>query len=84
MMEQWIISFECANGHKGDLKFVGVDRRWAEIFAGLTDGSSVLYQHPPGPDCPFCKCGICGATLTSSVRRGEEVNEQEIVKEAER
>ncbi len=82
MAETWIVRTECANGHKGDLRFVGVGRRWAEMWAGLTDGSPELYQHAPGPDCPLCKCGICGATLTSSVRQGEDVDdEQEIFNE---
>jgi hypothetical protein len=80
-METWIVIAECANGHKGELKFIGVDRRWAEIWAGLTDGSSELYVHPPGPDCAFCKCGICGAPFKCSVHRGEDVDEQKAIEE---
>jgi hypothetical protein len=63
------------------MRFVGVDRRWAEIWAGLTDGSSELYRTPPGPECEWCKCGICGAKLTHSVRQGEDVPEEEILGE---
>ena len=83
MMEQWIITFTCANGHVGSLKFIGVDRRWAELYAGLSDGSSELYQHPIEADCPLCKCGICGATLTSSVTQGPDVPEDQAIKEAQ-
>ncbi len=78
MMEQWIVTFTCANGHSEEVKLVGEDERYARIWAGLLDGSSELYQHPPGPDSPLCKCGICGATLTSSVRQGPDVPEEEI------
>jgi hypothetical protein len=46
-------------------------REYAELFAGLLDGTSTMYVHPPGPESVIGKCGICGAQIRCVV---EEAN----------
>ena len=46
-------------------------REYAELFAGLLDGSSTLYVHPPGPQSVTGKCGICRAQILCVVEESE-------------
>jgi hypothetical protein len=46
-------------------------REYAELFAGLLDGSSTMYVHPPGPESVIGKCGICRAQIRCVVEEGE-------------
>ena len=46
-------------------------REYAELFAGLLDGSSTMYVHPPGPESVIGKCGICRAQIRCVVEESE-------------
>lgn len=46
-------------------------REYAENLAGLLDGSSRFYIHPPGDLSPIGKCGICHGQLTATVEEVE-------------
>jgi hypothetical protein len=65
----WVIKAECANGHAQEIKAQGegIDQAWAEMCAGLLDGSSPLYRSPPGPESVIGKCGICRAQIECTV-----------------
>lgn len=64
------IEYTCKAGHKQVITYTGMSREFAESCAKLTDGTSPLYVHPPGPESSIGKCGICGAQLSSRVLDG--------------
>lgn len=68
------IEYTCKAGHSQVITYSGMSREFVELAAKLTDGSSPLYVHPPGPESSIGKCGICGAQLTSRVLDGSSNN----------
>jgi len=46
-------------------------RELADLLAGLLDGTSPHYIHPPGPGSPIGKCGVCGSKITATVKEVE-------------
>jgi len=49
--------------HAKILEFKDMDEEQAKRFAGLLDGTSPAYIHPPGPGSPIGKCGLCGGKI---------------------
>lgn len=68
-MDTYYVLLECSNGHEQVLTFQGVERTWVEGFAGLVDGTSPLYQTPPGPGSTIGKCSHpgCGKQIKAMV-----------------
>jgi len=44
---------------------------WAQMFAGLLDGSSQFYIYKPGPNSPIGKCATCGGELSAEITEVE-------------
>jgi hypothetical protein len=44
-----------------------LNRDYVEGLAGLLDGTSPWFIHPPGPDSTIGKCATCGGQLESSI-----------------
>lgn len=64
----YVITAKCEGGHTQVIKVDGkLGREWAEAQAGLLDGSSSMYIHPPGPESVIGKCGICQKPITCRV-----------------
>jgi predicted acyltransferase len=69
-----LITARCVAGHEQVLTVDGrLGRRWAEILAGLLDGTSDVYVHQPGPDSVIGKCGRCGAHIQCTVTEASEL-----------
>lgn len=63
--QKFKITAVCESNHTQDLHTEGLDRKWAEVQAGLLDGS--LLAVPPGPDSIIGKCGICNTPIKCTV-----------------
>jgi hypothetical protein len=66
-----IIAF-CANGHTQTITIDhGLGVEYATVQAGLLDGSSSFYSHPPDQTSSIGKCGICGMQINCEVKLDE-------------
>jgi hypothetical protein len=61
------IVFRCESGHEQRITYHGMPREMVEFQAGLLDGTSPYYVHPPGPESQIGKCGICGSQVKATV-----------------
>jgi hypothetical protein len=57
----------CESGHEQTIVCSGQTLHEVETFAGLLDGSSPLYVHPPGAESVIGKCGIYGERIACTV-----------------
>ena len=58
------ITAVCEAGHSQEIIIEGLGREYAELQAGLLDGTSPMYIHSPiGTDSVIGKCGICRAQI---------------------
>lgn len=71
MSQTFTVTMTCGNGHVQQVVYSGVARAFVEGVAGLMDGTSPMYVHPPGPDSVIGKCGICRAWLKAKVEDGD-------------
>ena len=69
----FFITAKCVNGHVQTIEYSGPNvgsREWAEVQAGLLDGTSSMYRASPiGTDSVIGKCGICKAQIHCTVER---------------
>jgi predicted acyltransferase len=70
----YLITARCDAGH-GQVLTVAhrMGLAWAEVLAGLLDGSSSVYSYPPEPESVLNKCGICGARIQCTVTEESEL-----------
>jgi hypothetical protein len=65
------ITVRCANHPLKHGKILRVSLalglEYAQMLAGLLDGSSKFYIYPPGPESPIGKCCTCGGALSAEV-----------------
>jgi hypothetical protein len=57
----------CESGHRQSFTIENMSPEWVEMWAGLMDGTSPLYVHPPDEKSVIGKCGICGKPFKASV-----------------
>ena len=68
--ERWHeVTATCENGHTQKLRLDAnsYSKAGAEQWAGLMDGTSPFFLHPPGDESVIGKCGICGKRFKCSV-----------------
>ena len=65
-MPQMRITATCRGGHTQSITYECRSLQEAELFAGLLDGTSPAYVHPPGPESVIGKCGICGTPIRAT------------------
>lgn len=55
------VTAKCESGHTQAITVEGMPREWAEMYAGLLDGTHAMYLAPPcdDPNSVIGKCGIC-------------------------
>ena len=74
-MKEFRITVRCATFPDAHAKILRIDHRLGrehvETLAGLLDGNSPHYIHPPGPGSPIGKCAICQGKLTATVEETE-------------
>lgn len=62
------VRVECSSGHEQTIKYdESFSLEWVETQCGLLDGTSPLYEYPPGPESVIGKCGICGKQVKCSI-----------------
>ncbi|HLW67869.1 MAG TPA: hypothetical protein VKS79_21300 [Gemmataceae bacterium] len=66
----WEITATCENGHTHIVKLDAntFSKAGAEQWAGLLDGSSRFFVHPPGPESVIGKCGICQKPFKCTIK----------------
>jgi hypothetical protein len=58
----------CEGGHSQTIRIdEGLGCWFAEVQAGLLDGTSEIYVYPAGTDSVIGKCGICGSEFRCTV-----------------
>lgn len=65
--DDFVITALCDGGHRQTVHYCGMSRKFVEGVAGLLDGSSPMYQFPPGDDSVIGKCSKCGAKIHCTV-----------------
>lgn len=69
------VTVRCKSHPEKHAKILRVDPQlgleFAQLMAGLLDGTSPMYIYKPGPDSPIGKCATCGGQLETTVEEVE-------------